>query len=240
MLRLVKALLPTRFTLLEMDIAEAKDQAVVTLSSKIDLDELQLFIACTLLAALEDLISKATGRQLPCVFAKLPLANVRDIAIYRSRFKLSDAFADGCLLEVQIPTEVYELPCLTADEYTYRNVLRESEKHIKEMRIGGSLSHRVKTYLHEGETILPSQEELASAFGLSVRTLIRKLRDDNTSYQTLLDEVRKERASWLLGNAKVSIDTLASEMGYSDTSNLSRVFRKWYGCTPTEFRRKLL
>jgi AraC-like DNA-binding protein len=69
-----------------------------------------------------------------------------------------------------------------------------------------------------------------------VRTFIRKLKVEETSYQSLLDEVRKELVVWYLSNGSMTIEQIADQLGYADTSNFSRVFRRWFNQTPSEFR----
>jgi len=52
----------------------------------------------------------------------------------------------------------------------------------------------------------------------------------------LLDEVRQERASWLLANTDTTVEDIAYALGYEDASNFSRTFKRWCGQTPKEYR----
>lgn len=70
----------------------------------------------------------------------------------------------------------------------------------------------------------------------SPRTLIRRLREEGSSYQQLLDSVREELACWLLIQTDLPVEAIAERVGYADTSNFSRTFRRWLGVTPREFR----
>lgn len=67
--------------------------------------------------------------------------------------------------------------------------------------------------------------------------LIRRLREEGAHYQLLLDEVRQELACWLLQNTELSVEAVAERLGYRDTSNFSRTFRRWLGMTPNAWRR---
>lgn len=71
---------------------------------------------------------------------------------------------------------------------------------------------------------------------MSTRTLIRRLREEGSQYQELLDQVRQELACWLLVHTELSIEAVAERLGYSDTSNFSRTFRRWLGMPPNAFR----
>ena len=65
---------------------------------------------------------------------------------------------------------------------------------------------------------------------------MRKLKLEGSSYQSLLDAKRKEQAIWHLQHSKDSIEIIAERLGYQDSSNFSRTFRREYGCTPSEVR----
>ncbi|MFZ5560533.1 MAG: helix-turn-helix transcriptional regulator [Pseudomonadota bacterium] len=82
----------------------------------------------------------------------------------------------------------------------------------------------------------PSLIEMAADEHLSPRTLIRRLREEGSSYQHLLDSVREELACWLLIQTDLPVEAIAEQVGYADTSNFSRTFRRWLGLTPREFR----
>jgi len=78
--------------------------------------------------------------------------------------------------------------------------------------------------------------ELAEREHVSSRTLIRKLRDEGLTYQQLLDRVREDLACWWLLHTDLSVEAIADRLGYQDTSNFSRTFRRWVGMTPRDFR----
>jgi AraC-like DNA-binding protein len=68
----------------------------------------------------------------------------------------------------------------------------------------------------------------------STSTLQRRLRQEGTSYQSLLDEIRRELALDYLRDGKHSIADVAFLLGFSDQSNFTRAFRRWTGTTPRQ------
>ena len=82
----------------------------------------------------------------------------------------------------------------------------------------------------------PSLDDVASRLAMSRRTLIRKLKTEGTSYQELLDGVRQELAAWYLLETTIAVEQIAERLGYQDTSNFSRTFRRWFGMTPHAMR----
>ena len=101
-----------------------------------------------------------------------------------------------------------------------------------------ALSQRVRVQLASSEGMMPSLEAMAALENMSARTFIRRLALEQQRYQHLLDEAREERACWLLRQTELSIEGIASRLGYADTSNFSRTFKRWLGCTPRQFRQQ--
>lgn len=77
---------------------------------------------------------------------------------------------------------------------------------------------------------------LARAFATSPRTLQRRLAACGTSFQRLLDDVRREVA---LGHLErgCSVTDTAFLLGFSELSAFSRAFRRWTGRAPRTYAR---
>lgn len=78
---------------------------------------------------------------------------------------------------------------------------------------------------------------IASAAGLSVRTLQRRLAEHGIDYSALIDRVRFDKAQTLLRDADYTFIDIAHELGYTDAATFTRAFRRWTGATPSDFRR---
>jgi AraC-like DNA-binding protein len=106
---------------------------------------------------------------------------------------------------------------------------------------GASIRVRVQSLLVD---LLPGgavQEDLvASRLALSVRTLQRRLREEGTSFKSVLDETRRELAGRYLADPDYSIGEITFLLGFSEASNFTRAFRRWYGRPPAAMRRHWL
>lgn len=87
--------------------------------------------------------------------------------------------------------------------------------------------------LPQGE---PRRELVAQTLHLSQRTLQRRLQEEGTSYQQLLDDTRRELAEQYLGQVDLTLLEVAYLLGFSDPSNFFRAFRRWFDETPGEYR----
>jgi AraC-like DNA-binding protein len=138
---------------------------------------------------------------------------------------------------VCLPLAWLDRPSLSADAQAARIALRDCEHQLLGTRHGGDWTSKVQLRLLACSGSYPTLEQLAEEFHLSERTLIRRLREEGAHYQLLLDEVRQELACWLLQNTELSVEAVAERLGYRDTSNFSRTFRRWLGMTPNAWRR---
>lgn len=102
---------------------------------------------------------------------------------------------------------------------------------------GSRVTHQARQVLcrllPQGE---PRREVVAQALHLSQRTLQRRLQEEGTSYQQLLDDTRRELAEQYLGQVSLTLLEVAYLLGFADPSNFFRAFRRWFGETPGEYR----
>lgn len=84
------------------------------------------------------------------------------------------------------------------------------------------------------------QERFAREMGMSSRTLRRKLTEQGSSFQQVLDECRMRQAVFEFRvRPDLSIAQIALRLGYAEHSNFTRAFHRWSGISPQAFRTKL-
>ncbi len=72
---------------------------------------------------------------------------------------------------------------------------------------------------------------------LSPRTLQRRLREEGTSHQEVVDDARRVLAHRMLTQSRLGIAEVAFALGFSEPGALHRAFKRWTGMTPAEYRR---
>ncbi len=85
----------------------------------------------------------------------------------------------------------------------------------------------------------PTPQAVASSLYLSVRNLQRKLSNEGTSFSALLTEIRMQLAQDYLKQPYRSCNEVAYLLGFSDHSNFTRAFRRWFDKTPSRYREEL-
>ena len=81
-----------------------------------------------------------------------------------------------------------------------------------------------------------SDESVAGALNMSVRTFQRRLNEEKTSYKRLLQDVRRELALRYIDDESLSITEISYLLGFSEPSSFARVFKRWTGQAPSESR----
>lgn len=79
-------------------------------------------------------------------------------------------------------------------------------------------------------------EDLSSHLYMTPRTLRRKLSDQGTSFREIVKELRCEAAKKLIVETKLTIEDIATSIGFNDVSNFRAAFKKWTGQTPASLR----
>jgi len=121
------------------------------------------------------------------------------------------------------------------------NLLSVFESHandmLKSLSQSASYSHKVMKLIAENlHGAVPPIEAIARALMVSVRQLQRELQVENTSYQQILDDTRKQIALKHIRDRQTSIHDLAFLLGFSEPSAFYRAFKRWTGATPRNYR----
>jgi AraC-like DNA-binding protein len=82
----------------------------------------------------------------------------------------------------------------------------------------------------------PTIEDIADALHISSRTLQRRLQDDGSSFQRVLEEARYQLARHYLNNSVLELNEAAYLLGYEDGNSFVRAFRTWEGIPPGRWR----
>lgn len=73
--------------------------------------------------------------------------------------------------------------------------------------------------------------QMGKPMSLHPRVLQRRLAESGTSFEEILDDVRRDMA-WDLSATGIQISRIATMLGYSETSSYTRACRRWYGESP--------
>ena len=128
-------------------------------------------------------------------------------------------------------------PAELGNEITYREVLRLCGRLLEEMQLKIGIAGRVREVLLTNQAQPTSFDAIARRLKMSPRTLKRRLREESTSYRKIVDELRTQLAIKYLRDTDLTLEDIASSLGYRDATNFQHAFRRWTKKTPGEFKR---
>lgn len=168
------------------------------------------------------------------VEARLAHSRPRDVAPFR-RFLQAPVVFDSDETALVFRSQWLDLPLATADPFLHLLM----QQYVREMDLDpgedvSSQLRRVLPALLTGGRATP--QEAARRLGFGVRTLNRRLAEAGSSFQRLRDESRYSIARQLLGNTHMPAGRVATRLGFSNASALTRAFLRWSGMTPTQWR----
>ena len=161
-------------------------------------------------------LSLASSNDQACV--SHPLLNGTDICFGQSGLKIA--------MEIRL----FSLPMIDVPEVP----TTESAFSQAPTALSQSLVEVVRTQLLSGN---PAIGETAKSLRMSVRTLQRRLFEQDMSYVALLNYVRTEMAKNWLEQTNDAISDIAKKLAYRHSTHFSRAFSQTCGVTPRQYRR---
>ena len=139
----------------------------------------------------------------------------------------------------RFPTDALTRPNPDADARLFSLLRMQIEDIPSPQQSGRDPSPSVRQYVASmlGKKS-PTLAGAAAQLGMSERTLQRRLTDEGTSLQEILDECRRELAEKLLMETNLNLSEISERLGFSASSAFTRSAIRWFGVSPSAFRRK--
>ena len=192
---------------------------------------LGLAVATLVLAA-----HRFAGRRVPPRYIELACEAPADPAQWAAALGAPVNFAVP-LTRIVYPQQTAAIVCVTSDGALAGILGRHADELLTRLGDKTSWSGKVRdailTELRRGEVQL---SVVATAVAMSERTLQRRLRDESTSFEEVLDQTRFALASTYLRDPALGIAEVAWLTGYTEIATFYRAFRRWTGLTPAAYR----
>jgi AraC-like DNA-binding protein len=133
--------------------------------------------------------------------------------------------------------ETWALPMRRRDPVLLAVLERQADARMARLPPAEDLVAHVRravtTGLADGRA---SMTEIARQLAMAPRTLQRRLSDEATTFQRVVEEVRRDAAERHLGESALSIAEISFALGYSEPAAFHRAFRRWKRTTPQAYR----
>lgn len=138
---------------------------------------------------------------------------------------------------VRFPRALLSLTINQSDPFIHQVMLREAQSlsaTLQQKTLAAKVMEWLMIALPEGE---PDQQAVAEFFNISERTLRRRLQQEDTSYQKILETTRQQRANYYLQQTDLPLAEVADRLGYQHLSAFNAAYKRWTGNTPGSARK---
>jgi AraC-like DNA-binding protein len=132
-----------------------------------------------------------------------------------------------------------DLPYTMPDPVAAKLAREQCQAELEARGLSAELTARVRGLIWSPEGGFRGLEEVAAAMNRSPRTLKRQLGAQSVSFSALREDELRKRASVLLRLPDLSLDQVATRLGYSNVTSFERAFQRWTGTSPASQRREI-
>lgn len=236
-LRTTLSYLNIRTTLFHIELKMSEDLQTVAIDFATRINEpiISRFLLELAIAHLVKMRTFLIGSSIPFLKIELNYDKPDYADFYQELFQTEIVFnSKHC--RVLAHAEELNYPVNFADDVSFQLAKAQLQEMVKNLAINEDLASKIKSILLNKNLNQISMEDIASQLCMSSRTLRRHLQRLNITYQELFDEVREQKAKAFLLNQHISMTEISFLLGFHDTSNFSKAFKRWTGSTPSEYR----
>ena len=142
---------------------------------------------------------------------------------------------------IRFPTETCQIANASSNHDSYLVAVQQCETILNQLSTQQhSTTYQVQKIMLSYPLGQPSETDIAAALFINKRTLARRLDAENTSYRQIRDKILAQQASGYLCNSQMSVEAIASLLGYHDAANFRRAFKRWFQLSPSSYRQQQL
>ena len=169
-----------------------------------------------------------------------------ELQYYQSIFGVPVEYADRSSL-------VYDLQCKNHYKNATRLLIKSEEELGRKFFInplfnmlstqfsGFSYKQRCEIVIDTMVSVSPStRSHVANSMNISVSTLQRRLSDEGTSFQEILEKTKKRLAKMYLHDKELSATDVAYLLGYKSYSQFFKASKGWFGMTPKAYQNSIM
>ncbi|MEN8821360.1 MAG: AraC family transcriptional regulator ligand-binding domain-containing protein [Abyssibacter sp.] len=230
--------LPTRASFIHLRLQQTEDHMECLLDFQVPMDEdVARCLADTAVKAFFATGEFIAGRPLDEAEAYF----AHPAPVYRANYPayLPGRIYFGCdQLKLRFPMALCRLPNVSANSENYGLALQQCESMLARLQSREpDYQTRLKKMMLSHPPGTLSEEEAAAALFMSKRTLARKLKQENSGFRKIREEILSRQAADYLRDSPMSVEAIAALMNYHDTASFRRAFKRWFAVPPEQYRR---
>jgi len=239
-LKALQEFLPLRIAIATLGLEQTRDwlQCSLTISIPAPEHAKRMLLECFALL-LQSLVESVLGE--PAAGARFDFEFEAPAyhALYPDYFRSPTCFAQA-QSRLMLPAALAQRANATGDAVSY-GLARALCQRLLDQVPGAprSMTEQVRRLLLSMPPETACEDTVARSLFITKRTLARRLEREGSRYRDIRERLFAELAARHLRESELSVEAVAALLGYHDSANFRRAFRRWYGMSPGEFRRDL-
>lgn len=139
---------------------------------------------------------------------------------------------------ITLSSHLLDIPFALADSRAHAQGRQRCQRELEQLQRRQGHAERLFHYLLQQADQAPSIEDIARTLNVSSRTVHRQLEAEGVGFRELLNQARMTRARHYLLREGRGITETAHLLGYQDSANFTRAFKRHTGLTPSAFLRQ--
>jgi AraC-like DNA-binding protein len=234
-LELISRYYQTRMQAIKISNKLENNEYVLSIHENCDWHPIRTLLYEVLLSSLLNVIKFVIGKEVSHCSAHFPFPAPSWQKKYHELLPCTVQF-DQPEAAIRIPLALLSITSATANPRSIDFARTQCDQELTRLNQFSTLSEKVSSLIENRKDYSITIEEAAHTLNMSKSTLARKLKQEQNSYSDILSNLRKQQARSLLLNTNSSIESIALSLGYDDASNFTRSFKRWFECSPAQFR----
>lgn len=165
----------------------------------------------------------------------LPHSPIASLNVYK-RFFQAEVIADQQHAALYFHKKLFDTALGSTDHGLREIVESYLERNFRSHQgsISDCVRHAIRINLSSPKA---NKTDIAYMLAMHPRSLQRKLHEEGTSFELIKDKLRQQLLLQYLADSKASMSQIASVLGFSEQSALSRACKNWFGMTPRQLRK---
>lgn len=165
----------------------------------------------------------------------LPHSPIASLSVYK-RFFQAEVIANQQHAALYLHKKIFDKVLGSTDHGLREIVDSYLERNFRSHH--GSITDRVRHAIRVNlSSPKANKTDIAYMLAMHPRSLQRKLDEEGTSFELIKDKLRQQLLLQYLADSQASMSQIASVLGFSEQSALSRACKNWFGMTPRQLRK---
>ncbi|MDX1450997.1 MAG: AraC family transcriptional regulator [Oleiphilaceae bacterium] len=210
------------------------DSFIIAMHEPLDLGDIRRFLHESVISAIYSAIEFFAGGAALKGNICFGFATPDYAEVYSDYFAMPCCFGEA-RTQMQLHRSLLALPSPVADPELHAQALAQCEAALKSFSDDISLSDQVRELISRNPGKLWTCDDVARELNMSARTLIRRLKTENLSFQAVRDQEVMALAKQYLLDPKMTVELTGHLLGYGDVASFRRSFKRVVGMTPLAY-----